>query len=217
LPPTTDPVLCYVTGRRLLAVGRGLTVEEALVETAARAASAGVDWIQIREKDLAANTLLQLTTEILHRSPAARILVNDRLDVALAAGAAGVHLGGESLPVAPVRRWCHGHAPEGFHIGRSCHSLEEARAAEKDGSDYVFFGPVFATPSKLAYGPPQGTGRLGAVCRALSIPVVAIGGITPQNAGSCIAAGAAGVAAIRWFQEPGELTARLATLRAACR
>jgi thiamine-phosphate pyrophosphorylase len=217
LPPTTDPVLCYVTDRRLLAAGRGLTAEEALVKTAARAASAGVDWIQIREKDLGANTLLQLTTEILHRSPAARILVNDRLDVALAAGAAGVHLGGESLPVAPVRRWCAGHAPAGFRIGRSCHSLDEARAAQIDGADYLFFGPVFATPSKLAYGPPQGIDRLGAVCRALSIPVVAIGGITPQNAGSCIAAGAAGVAAIRWFQDPGDLAGRVAALRAACR
>ena len=95
-------------------------------------------------------------------------------------------------------------------------ALEGARAAEADGADYVFFGPVFATPSKLVYGPPQGIEALARVCHALHVPVVAIGGITPENAAACIASGARGIAAIRWFQEPGDLDARVAALRAAC-
>lgn len=183
---------------------------------AARAAGAGVDWIQIREKDLGGRALFDLVSAVVAQAAPARILVNDRLDVALAAGAAGVHLGGEGLPVGPVRGWCGAGAPKGFLVGKSCHSLEEARLAEREGADYVFFGPVFATPSKLAFGPPQGIERLGEVCRALRIRVVAIGGITPKNACECVHAGAGGVAAIRWFQEPGDLDARVAALRGAC-
>jgi thiamine-phosphate pyrophosphorylase len=92
-------------------------------------------------------------------------------------------------------------------VGASCHSLEAAEQAAADGADYLFFGPVFATPSKQAFGPPQGLLRLERVCRAVSLPVLAIGGITPQNAGACLHAGAAGVAAIRLFQQAPELVA----------
>jgi thiamine-phosphate pyrophosphorylase len=218
LPHKLDkPVLCYVTERRSLTPERGTTPAQALTDVAARVAAAGVDWIQIREKDLGSRALFDLTSEIVNRCATACVLVNDRLDVALAAGAAGVHLGGESVPVAAVTRWVREHAPAGFSVGKSCHSIEEARAAEKDGADYVFFGPIFATPSKLAYGPPQGTGRLRELCEGLGIPVIAIGGISPENAGECIAAGAAGVAAIRWFQEAGDVVARVGALRDACR
>ncbi len=188
---------------------------DALVEIAGRAAAAGVDWIELREKDLEARTLLDLATRIVERCPRARVVVNDRLDIALAALAAGVHLSGEGLPVAVVRSWIRQRAGGAFLIGKSCHSLEEAAAAQRDGADYIFFGPIFATPSKLAYGPPQGTERLAEVCRALEIPVIVIGGITPENAGQCIAVGASGVAAIRWFQEIADLAARVASLRQA--
>jgi thiamine-phosphate pyrophosphorylase len=88
-----------------------------------------------------------------------------------------------------------------FLIGVSCHSLEAAQAAERDGADYIFFGPIFATPSKEPFGRPQGTESLEQVCRAVSIPVLAIGGITLDNAESCVASGAAGIAAIRLFQD----------------
>ena len=88
-----------------------------------------------------------------------------------------------------------------FMVGVSCHSLESARAAERGGADYIFFGPVFATPSKAAFGAPQGTERLGKVCASVEIPVLAIGGMNLENAGACIAAGAAGIAAIRLFQD----------------
>lgn len=175
-----------------------------MIEIAGRAADLGIDWIQVREKDLAGGPLLELVSEIRNRAASGRILVNDRLDVALAAGAAGVHLGAEGLPVAAVRRWRDERAPGALLVGRSCHGLDEARAAESDGADYVFFGPVFATPSKLAYGPPQGTTRLAEVCSALAIPVIAIGGITPERVEPCMAAGAWGVAVLGgvWRTDP---------------
>jgi thiamine-phosphate pyrophosphorylase len=209
-------VLCYVTDRRSLEPEGGATPEQAIVESAERAAAAGADWIQIRERGLGGRSLLFLATECVRRCSPARVLVNDRLDVALAARAAGVHLGGQGLPIAVVSRWRRDRAPAEFLVGASCHSLEEARAAERDGADYLFFGPVFATPSKLAYGPPQGVVKLAEVARAVGIPVLAIGGITPENAAACIAAGASGVAAIRLFQQPCDLAAAVASLRAAC-
>ena len=104
--------------------------------------------------------------------------MNDRLDVALAANAAGVHLGENSLPLEAVAEWRRSSGRTDFLIGVSCHSLDAARAAERGGADYIFFGPVFATPSKAAFGPPQGIERLREVCAAVKIPVLAIGGIT---------------------------------------
>jgi thiamine-phosphate pyrophosphorylase len=181
------------------------------------ATAAGVDWIQIREKDLPGRELLPLVraavTSASHEELSARVLVNDRLDVALGAGASGVHLGGESLPVAEAVRWCrHGNAPAGFLIGASCHNLQEIRDAEHAGASYVFFGPIFATPSKEHFGTPQGTEMLSRVCRQAQIPVIAIGGVSEENAAQCIRAGAAGVAAIRMFQEAGDANDIRATL-----
>jgi thiamine-phosphate pyrophosphorylase len=168
-----------------------------------RAAAAGASWIQIREKDLDARSLLDLVRFALAetRAAGARVLVNDRLDVALAANAAGVHLGENSLPLETVNEWRRSSGRVEFLIGVSCHSLESARAAEQGGADYIFFGPVFATPSKAAYGAPQGIERLREICAAVTIPVLAIGGINAENMQACGAAGAAGIAAIRMFQE----------------
>ena len=181
----------------------------ALLETIRRAAAAGINWIQIREKDLETRKLTELVRLAAEgaRETGTRILVNDRLDVALAAGAAGVHLGKTSLLVETVAEWrrCAGHAE--FRIGASCHSTEGVRAAEGAGADYIIFGPVFPTPSKAAFGAPQGIERLHDACRAVRIPVLAIGGVTIENAHSCFAAGAAGVAAIRLFQESEDVSA----------
>jgi thiamine-phosphate pyrophosphorylase len=146
------------------------------------------------------------------RAANARVLVNDRLDVALAANAAGVHLGEKSLPLETAIEWRRSSGRLDFLIGVSCHSLESARAAERGGADYIFFGPVFATPSKAAFGAPQGIERLREVCASVEIPVLAIGGVNWENARACIAAGAAGLAAIRLFQDAkhdGELAAML--------
>ena len=131
--------------------------------------------------------------------------MNDRLDIALAVAASGVHLSNESVQAREVVRWCRvGNAPPEFLIGVSCHRLEEVQAAEIAGADYAFFGPVFDTPSKRAFGAPHGVHELGAITRAVQIPVIAIGGIDEENAMECIGAGADGIAAIRLFQEPRE-------------
>ena len=207
------PLVCYVTDRTAFGLDETEAVAR-LLEAIGRAADAGVDAIQLREKDLSGRALLELAEAAVGRSGTAKILINDRLDVALAAGAAGVHLGGESVPVADVAVFRKaGRAPAHFLIGRSCHSLEEALQAERDGADYVFFGPVFATPSKARFGPPQGVDALAAVCCRVRIPVLAIGGITLQNAVECITAGAAGVAAIRLFQESKDLGALVRALK----
>jgi len=172
-----------------------------------RAVAAGVDWIQIREKDLAARELLELTRQAIavtrqEANARTRVMVNDRLDVALAAGAAGVHLGGDSIPVAETVQWCRaGNAQPDFMVGASCHDVQEAIAAERAGGNYIFFGPVYETPAKMKFGAPQGVDKLAEVCRSVQIPVLAIGGIDEENAGTCLRAGAAGVAAIRLFQQ----------------
>ena len=186
------------------------------------AAAAGVDWIQIREKDLSGRDSGLLTREALQRAAKSlasnaaptRILVNERLDVALSEGAGGVHLGENSLPLPEAKRLVKAQAlSRHFLIGVSCHSLHVARSAASGGADYLFFGPIFATPSKAAYGPPQGLERLAEVCRAVSIPVLAIGGITVENAAACLRAGASGIAGIRLFQDAGDLPSVVGILR----
>ncbi|MGB6430143.1 MAG: thiamine phosphate synthase [Candidatus Acidiferrales bacterium] len=218
----TTPILCYVTDRQSLpgatASGDGDS-NAALISSIERAASAGADWIQVREKDLEARPLEALVRRAVEAiGGRARILVNDRLDVALAAGADGAHFGETSLPVARVAAWRAAVGRNKFAIGVSCHSAEAVRAAERAGADYVFFGPVFATPSKSSFGLPQGLERLAAACHGARVPVLAIGGITEFNAADCFAAGAAGIAAIRMFQQEGnlaEIVAELHAMRAA--
>jgi thiamine-phosphate pyrophosphorylase len=197
------PIVCYVTDRK--ALGAADPAGNLLAKIRA-AMAVGVDWVQIREREMPARELLALAKAAVGaREGDARILVNDRLDVALAAGAAGVHLGGASAPAREVVRWLREtNAPAKILVGVSCHNLEEARSAEDAGASYVFFGPVFDTPSKKLYGPPQGIARLAKICSAVSIPVIAIGGVNEGNGAECLRAGAAGIAAIRMFQESRE-------------
>jgi thiamine-phosphate pyrophosphorylase len=216
--------ICYVTDRQSLEVSPGESRESALLRRIETAAAAGVDWIQIREKDLPARELLDLTRRAVGAcgKPGAlragrilvRILVNDRADVAWAAGAAGVHLGEKSLPIPALLNARRGSARADFLIGASCHSLGAALRAADEGASYIFFGPIFATPSKAAFGPPQGLAKLAEICRAVSIPVIAIGGITLENAAACAEAGAAGIAAIRLFQGESAVTEIVARLTA---
>ncbi len=217
------PILCYVTDRKALGAAARNAVESPrpagdLLALIRRAVASSVNWIQIREKDLPTRPLVELVRGAVAaaQGSATRILVNDRLDIALATGAAGVHLGEASLPVVAVERWRRGgHAPAGFLVGASCHSAAAAVEAERAGADYIFFGPVFTTPSKAAYGRPQGLDRLAEVCRAVRIPVLAIGGVSLENAAACLAAGAAGLAAIRLFQESPDVAATVTQLRPA--
>ena len=166
----------------------------------AQGIAAGVDCVQIREKDLPARRLVALTeaaVELSRQGGRTRVIVNDRLDVALAAKAHGVHLGARSLPVDVVRRL----APRGFIAGVSCHSLGEALKAEAAGADYILLGPIFATPSKLQYGPPLGLATLREVTLQVSIPVYALGGVTAGRIAACRQNGASGIAGIRIFQD----------------
>jgi thiamine-phosphate pyrophosphorylase len=167
--------------------------EEALLAHVARAASGGVDWIQIREKDLEARDLLGLALRALAIAGAAKVLVNSRVDVALAAGAHGVHLPASSIVPARWRQV----VPDGFLIGVSCHTVGEVRSAERDGADFTVFGPVFETASKPG---AVGIERLREAASAVRIPVLALGGVNAANASRCIAAGAAGIAGISMFQ-----------------
>lgn len=190
-------------------------VTKALLEKIRNAAAAGIDWVQIREKNLETRALADLARLAVAASRGTRtkILVNDRMDIALATGAAGVHLGETSLPLETVAEWRRSAGRAEFLIGASCHSLEAAQKVESAGADYIFFGPIFATPSKAAFGAAQGIERLREVCRSVRIPVLAIGGITVENAHSCFAVGTAGVAAIRVFQESDDMSAVVTRLR----
>jgi thiamine-phosphate pyrophosphorylase len=186
-----------------------------LLEKIEELARAGVDWIQIRERDLSGRALSELVREALRRVPkTCRILVNDRFDVAWTTGAAGVHLGEQSLPVTEVKRFLREQKRRGeFLLGASTHSLDAVQQAQHAGADYVIFGPVFPTPSKAKFGAPQGVARLEELCRKLSIPVIAIGGVTLENAQECTRAGTAGIAAIRLFQEAGDPESLVKQLR----
>jgi thiamine-phosphate pyrophosphorylase len=217
-----SPLLCYVTDRRSLPITESGEALETLLLKIEAASAAGVDWIQIREKDLSGREYTLLTRKALRRatkwqtsnSAATRILVNDRLDVALAERASGVHLAENGLPLPEAKRLANAQTPgQDFLVGVSCHSLEAAKSAADGGASYLFFGPVFATPSKAAFGAPQGLERLGAVCRAVSIPVLAIGGITPENASDCLGASASGIAAIRLFQDASDMSSLVRSLR----
>ena len=185
-------IRCYVTDRRTLAA-------ESLLDAIARNLAAGVTWIQIREKDLSARALFELVEAAgkLPNPHSSKIIVNTRAGVALAAGAAGVHLPSGS----PAPRTWRAILPAGFLIGVSCHSVDDVRNAETEGADYAVFGPVFAPLSKSSGVEPRGLEGLARAVAAVKIPVLALGGVTQENSSACVSAGAAGVAGITIFQE----------------
>lgn len=184
------PVICLITDR-----SRG--GEDATVERVRWAAGAGVHLVQVRERDLDGGPLTALVRRCVEavRGSRVRVLVNDRVDVALAAGAHGVHLRADSMAAARVRAIC----PPGFLVGRSVHARDEAiDAAAAGGLDYLLFGTVFATTSKPGRA-PAGLATLADVASAVTIPVLAVGGVTPDKVDQVVMAGAAGFAAIGMF------------------
>jgi thiamine-phosphate pyrophosphorylase len=180
-------VLQLVTDRLESRLPLGLAV--------ARAVRGGVDCVQVREKGRPAREVFEAVREVLEAvGGAARVVVNDRVDVAVAAGAHGVHLAASSLPPAAARLLLP--RQTGWILGVSVHSLEEARVAAEAGADYVTFGHVFPTGSKPGV-PSRGLEALAEVVQAVPVPVLAIGGIGPDNVREVLATGCAGVAVIR--------------------
>jgi thiamine-phosphate pyrophosphorylase len=166
-----------------------------------RALDWGVDYIQIREKDLSDRALFELTCEIvaLAHKTKCKVLVNGRADIALAAGAAGVHLPSAGLRASEIRSF----VPRKLIVGASVHSIREAKYACSMGADYLLLGHLFPTLSKSTLGPPLGLDYLRKVCSAVPIPVFGLGGIRPESIQSVLDAGALGVAGISLFQGSG--------------
>jgi len=222
-------LIYYITARAQLEAETGSDAasgsEQALREKVQAAFSAGVDTVQVREKDLPDGRLARLVedlgslrakTERAKTVPEktgpekavsrwlgrllARLLINERLDIALSCGADGVHLPSDSLPLSAVRSRV---GPDAV-VGISCHTREEVEEAARDGADYALLGPVFETPSKPG-SRPLGLAVLEDICRSSALPVFALGGVTRENAASCVRAGASGIAGIRLFQQAPDL------------
>jgi thiamine-phosphate pyrophosphorylase len=216
-------LLYYITDRNQFP-GNAAGKERRLLDKIAECAAAGVDFIQLREKrllesDLSARDLEALATKAIRAIPAGsptRLLINSRCDVALACGAHGVHLPANDLSPDQARAiFTRAGAPNAI-IGASTHSLEEVIAAEEQGASFVVFGPVFEKSGQVN---PQGLEQLKQACQrprteSSPVPVLALGGITLENAQVCLDAGAAGIAAIRLFQEnrAEEIVSRLRTI-----
>ncbi|ACF46045.1 Thiamine-phosphate diphosphorylase [Prosthecochloris aestuarii DSM 271] len=176
--------------------------EEKLPSLVSSAVSRSRIIVQLREKHLDTARLYTLAARLqsaINKSDSL-LFINERSDIALAVGANGVHMPEQSCPLSATRSIC-----PGLYTGKSTHSVQSAITAEQDGADYLLFGPVFDTPLKRKYGPPQGVKQLGEICKNVSVPVFAIGGITPENAASCLDEGAYGLAAMSLFASPTNL------------
>jgi thiamine-phosphate pyrophosphorylase len=200
----TPPLICLITGDR----GR----EQPTLELIAAAVRGGVELIQIRERHFDDRALAALARRgvDLARASASRIIINDRADIALSTGASGVHLRGSSFAADRLRAL----APPGFLMGRSVHTLSEATAAEAGGGcDYLLFGTVFPSSSKPSNHAIAGLEALRAVCGAVRLPVLAVGGISVETARQAADAGASGIAGISVFETARSMSAVVSTLR----
>jgi thiamine-phosphate pyrophosphorylase len=190
-------LVCVVSDRHRLLPGRPPDAQlRAIVDQAQAAAASGVDLFQIRERDVTDRALLALATQVLDRvkGSSMRVLINDRLDIALAAGAHGVHLKSSGIPASSARPL----APAGFLIGCSAHTSIEVERGSGGGADFVIFGTIYPTTSKPAGHPWAGEQGLADAARLSGVPVLAIGGIDAARVRE-VARFASGVAAIGWF------------------
>lgn len=194
---------------------------ERALALAAELADAGARLLQLRAKSLGAGALADLASRMVTAlsGSGALLIVNDRLDVAMAAGAGGVHLGDEDLPVEAARRVLASAAGAAspFLVGYSTHSVEEASRATRAPADYLGFGPVFDSPTKAGVREARGVEMLARVCRASSLPVVAIGGVTLATAAQCWRAGAASVAVISEIERSSDRRSLVAAYLQAAR
>ena len=206
----STPLVYLITDRRLLPHQSLSPDLKSLIKFAENALAAGVDMVQIRERDLRHRDLLIVTEGIAEsaRSEFACVLVNDRADIALSAKC-GVHLTTRSLTVEVIREAF----PSDMLVGVSTHTSEEADSAQQGGADFVVFGPVFETASKKEYGEPVGLEALRQVANDLSIPVIALGGIKATNFRDALDAGASGIAGISMFTEAPDLSALVASIK----
>lgn len=194
---------------------RKLTPSEPPERPLIEALDAGVDMVQVREKDLEAAEILRIARAVAARAAGtgSEVYVNGRFDIAVAAGASGVHLPASGIAASDVRRA----APPGTRIGVSTHSRDEARAAAGAGADFITFGPVFETPSKRIYGPPVGLAALREVAGRMGIPVYAIGGIHSGNVEQVLDLPVAGVAVISAIARASDRRGAVEALREAGR
>lgn len=218
--------LYYITDRTQLGSDE-TTRRRRLLEKIGQAAAAGIDYVQLRERDLTSRELELLAREALTRlrnsGGRTRLLINSRVDVALAVGADGVHLRSDDLPASEGRAiWTKSSGKTDCLIAVSCHTIQDVLLAEGHGADFAVFGPVFGKLGSTH--PPVGLEGLATAAhrgappdrkveagQSLQMPVLALGGVTLENAHACVQAGAAGIAAIRLFQENNidEVVARL--------
>lgn len=205
------PLIYLITDRRAFPEHQSIEGQLDAIELAARS---GCQLIQIRERDLEARDLVAFVRAAisLARPHQSKILVNDRLDIALAADADGVHLRTTSLTAFDTRSVARVAAQRDFLVGASVHSLEESKSAVDDGADFLVCGPVFETSSKLQYGAPLGVDNLAEIASASRIPVLGIGGINCENAPQVLAQGAAGIAGISLFTELPLIPERVRTI-----
>jgi len=193
MPPVTN-VPGKVDFTLYLITDRNCTAGKPLVSVVRQALDGGARVVQLREKDLTGRELFALARELrsITRDYGARLIINERLDIAMAVEADGVHIGAGSIPLAIARQLL----GEKRLIGYSAHAVEEAGQAETDGADFITFGPVYFTPSKAEYGTPQGIAMLAETAARVSIPVFALGGVKNSTIPEVMAAGAAGIALI---------------------
>lgn len=170
----------------------------------------GIKAVQLREKSLPASEILNHAVKAGKAASrhGALLIINDRIDIAMLSESSAIHSPGRGIPNSIIKKFI-----KNSISGKSVHSVSEAKKAQKEGYDYLLFGPVFITPAKVRYGKPQGIQKLKEVCSAVSIPVFAVGGINPLRASKCLQAGAYGAAGIRDFMTSKNIKNTISTYR----